>query len=248
MTSRSPIHVRDPFPTTADPEAYVPRTATEAVLVRLEMALRSGVPAVVLGGPAGAGKTLLVHVLAERLDGDFHVVYAPYPKLSPSEFCHWALAALNERPADDPERALAARIARDAASGFPPLLLTIDDAGCLPPETLRMLLALRGELEGHLRLLFVRSGDFRIAELERGGVDALDVELEGSMQPAETARYVRARLDRARADARSRARFEAALEQLHARSSGNPGRLHAIAAELLLAPAPETGAGRQVTH
>jgi hypothetical protein len=53
------------------------------------------------------------------------------------------------------------------------------------------------------------------------------------MDSAEMAQYVRARLDRAGADPGQRAQIEAALDQLYARSHGNPGRLHAAAAALL---------------
>lgn len=237
---RSPLLVADPFSNTADPAAYVPRTATESVLVRLELALRGGAPMVVLAGQPGSGKTLLLRVLAERLDGDFNPIYVPYPKLSPEEFCQWALAVLNEVPYPGPLRALRARIARDAVSGFPPILWMVDDAGCMPLETLRLLMAIQAEADGALRVVWVGSSGFPVAELQRASVEVPEVELEGDMLPAETARYVRARLDHAGADPRSRARLEGAIERLHELSAGNPGRLHALASEMMLAPERET--------
>jgi len=238
----------DPFPNTSDPAAYVPRTATEAVLVRLEMELRHGARVVCLGGPSGSGKTLLLRVLEERLDGDFEPVRVPYPKLDPDEFCHWALAVLNasraqraegeRRPSDvpragDPEQALAARIAFGAAAGRPPLVWMVDDAECLPIPTLRCLLRLQGSARDALRILLVGSDAFPLHELTRASVPIVHVELEGGMDGAEMAHYVRARLDRAGTGPEPRARLETALDRLYARSGGNPGRLHAAAAALL---------------
>jgi type II secretory pathway predicted ATPase ExeA len=248
MISRRPFsHARDPFSSTADPDSYVPRTATEAVLVRLEMALRAGAPAVVLGGPAGSGKTLLLRVLTERLDGDFQVVYAPYPKLAADEFFHWGMVALNQPPGDDPETTFRERIALDAAAGFPPLLLMIDDAGCMPADTVRRLLEIQVAHAVGLRLLFVSSAAFRTAEIERAGVEATAVELEGGMDELETARYLRTRLDRAHVDTRRRSELESMAGELHALSRGNPGRLNALASEALNSP-PRERAGGSTPH
>jgi type II secretory pathway predicted ATPase ExeA len=223
----------DPFGNTADPEAYVPRTATEAVLVQLEMALRDGATVVSMNGATGAGKTLLLHVLAQRLDGDFHPIHVPYPNLSPDEFCHWGLAALNEPLADNPHAALASRIARDAAAGFPPLLLMVDDVGNLPLDTLRCLIRLQANAAGALRLVLVRHDDFPFNELASANLPVVDAKLEGQMCAAETADYVRERLAHSAVDSERRARLEGALEQLYALSGGNPGQLHAAAARLL---------------
>ena len=222
---------RDPFANTADADAYVPRTATESVLVNLELALRDGARAVCLGGPPGSGKTLLLRVLEERLAGDFASVRVPYPKLDPDEFCRWGLDALGEAAAEDPERALAARIAHGVAAGGPPLVWVIDDADLLPIPTLQMLLRLQRSAGGALRLLLARSGALPADEFASAGVMPVNVELEGEMDSAEVAHYVRARLDRAGAD--PRAQIEAALDRLYARSRGNPGQLHAAAAALL---------------
>src|SRR5262245_17703395 len=101
---------RDPFTNTADAGAYVPRTATESALVHLEMALNDGARVVCLQGPTGSGKTLLLRVLEERLEGEFASLRVPYSKLEPDEFCRWALDALGEESVGDPARALAARI------------------------------------------------------------------------------------------------------------------------------------------
>jgi type II secretory pathway predicted ATPase ExeA len=224
---------RDPFSSTADPAAYIPRTATEAVLVRLEMELRDGALVVCLSGPAGSGKTLLLRVLEERLLGDFQPLHVPYPKLDPDEFCQWGLAALGEPRAEDPELALAARIARDAEAKYPPLVWMVDDADSLPIATLRCLRRLQANEADALRIVLARSREFPLHELSRGGLPIAEVELEGEMGTAEMAHYVRARLDRFGTDPEVRAQLETALDQLYESSGGNPGRLHAAAAALL---------------
>jgi type II secretory pathway predicted ATPase ExeA len=224
---------RDPFSDTTDPAAYVPRIATESALVQLEMALREGARVLCLDGPPGSGKTILLNVLEERIADEFRSLRVPYPKLEPDEFCHWGLAALRGSAAEDPERALAERIARGAESGEPPLVWIIDDADCLPVPTLRSLLWVQRNTGDALRLLLARSGEFPAEELAQAGVRPVNVELEGEMESEETARYVRARLDRADVEPAQRAQIEAAQDLLYARSHGNPRRLHAAASVLL---------------
>ncbi len=224
---------RDPFSNTADPAAYIPRTATEFALVQLEMALHDGCGVLCLEGPAGSGKTLLLHVLEERLAGDFSTLRVPYPMLDPDEFCRWALDALGgDLSAPDPGSALAVRIDRLASSGKP-LIWMIDDADSMPASTLRRLLQLQRSAGDALRLLLTRSGELVIDELAQAGVAPEIVELEGEMDRSEMAQYVRARLDRSGAPPDEREQIESALDRLYARSHGNPGQLHAAAAVLL---------------
>jgi type II secretory pathway predicted ATPase ExeA len=223
---------RDPFPSTTDAAAYIPRTATESVLVRLEMALRDGARVVCLDGPAGSGKTLLLRVLEERLAGDFTSLRVPYPNLEPDEFFQWALASLRESSAD-PERALAERIVRDAVSGEQPLVWIIDDAQSLPAATLDRLLGLQRVTGDALRLLLASAGALPTDPFAQAGVLPVRVELEGEMESDEMQQYVRARLERAGADPAQCARVEASFDRLYAGSGGNPGRLHAAASVLL---------------
>ena len=230
---RMAIVERDPFSDTTDPAAYVPRIATESALVQLEMALREGARVVCLEGPVGSGKSLLLNVLEERVADEFRALRVPYPKLEPEEFCHWGLAALHGSPGDDPERALADRIARGAASGDPPLVWIIDDAESLPVSTLRSVLWVQRSTGDALRLLLARSGELPADELAQAGVRSVNVELDGEMESAEMEQYVRARLDRADVDPVKRAQIEAALDHLYARSHGNPRKLHAAASVLL---------------
>src|SRR5204863_8187968 len=109
----------------------------------------------------------------------------------------------------------------------------VDDADCLPVPTLRSLLWLQRDTGEALRLLLACSAELPAEELAHAGVLPVNVALEGEMDRAEMAQYVRARLVRAGVGPERRAQVEAALDQLYARSRGNPRLLHAAASVLL---------------
>jgi len=227
----------DPFAPTANPLAYVPRAATEAALEKLEALIRANTEAVTFSGPCGAGKTLLLHVLARRLHGDFDCVYVPYPKLAPQELCAWLLDALGAPPSPDAESALHERMARDISIGFPPLVFMIDEAALLPADTLSCLYGLLEDSVGFLRILFVRSEADRHDAFAREGAIPPEVALEGAMDSSDTARYVRAHLERSPVEASAQARLEASIYGLHALTQGNPARIHAVATRILCSAA-----------
>lgn len=228
----------DPFAPTANPFAYVPRVATEYALERLADLIRARADAVTLSGPCGAGKTLLLHILSRRLDGDFHALYIPYPKLAPQELCAWLLAALGAPPSSDPEGALHERMACDMAIGFPPLLFMIDDAASMPADTLACLYGLQEDSVGFLRILFVRSELDRLDAFARDGVRPPEIALEGRMDPIEMAHYVQAHLERNPVDASLRSRLEASIPDLHAMTDGNPARVHSAMTRILCSAVP----------
>ena len=64
----------DPFAMLTDPDAYLPRPASEQALDELERAVLLHESPVALFGPPGIGKTLLLRVLARRLQGSFRAV------------------------------------------------------------------------------------------------------------------------------------------------------------------------------
>jgi len=224
----------DPFAITCDPAGYLPREATESALQRLEHGFRHGRRVQVLSGPAGGGKTLLLHVLAARLDRDFRCLYLPYASLGWQDLCAWILGLLGEPPGAFPERELLASARRFALHGRP-LLLMIDEASGIPPESAEGLAELVGEADGALRLLLVPVDDVRagrvLATLAR---DVEELRLSAPLTLEETERYVRTRLVRSQVDFDLQRRFDAdTVAYLHRVSGGNPRRLHHLAAEVL---------------
>ena len=91
----------DPFAMTANPAAYVPRGATERALAALGGALDAGAPVVLLSGPAGLGKTVLLRLLEPRLRGRRTFVYLPYAALPAADACALALAVLGRSAQGD---------------------------------------------------------------------------------------------------------------------------------------------------
>src|SRR5262245_50509117 len=92
----------DPFGLTPDTAAYVPREATERALAELAEAVHGRARPVVLLAPGGAGKTLLLHLLAQRCQPALRSVYLPNPRLEPLELCTWVVRHLGGPPGFDP--------------------------------------------------------------------------------------------------------------------------------------------------
>jgi type II secretory pathway predicted ATPase ExeA len=223
----------DPFALTADAAAYLPREATESALARLEDGFRRGRRVQVLSGPPGLGKTLLAHVLAARLSAAFRSVYLPYASLGWTDLCTWILGLLGEPPGAFPDRELLGSARRSALAGRP-LLLLVDEASGVPPETANALAELVAEADGALCVLLVPLDDVRagrvLATLARG---VEELRLSAPLTVEETERYVRTRLVRAGASLEVQKRFDAGtIARLQRASAGNPRRLHHFAAEI----------------
>ena len=221
----TPTH--EPFRLTTSAAAYVPRADAERALDAMRRwALASKSAVLVLSGPSGLGKTLLLKVFAARLDVRRSCVYIPYPDLSARGLSQWVLEALGKPRGSDP----AATLAREAESfrrQGAELLLLIDDALGLPAETVRTLAEwTRAEGSGLRLVLVTGERGTETALMQALGSGAAHVALEVLLTPVETATLVRAELTRAGAGPEIRARFDAAtLTSLHEASGGVPARL-----------------------
>lgn len=222
----------DPFSLTADPEAYVPREATERALLALVQAVDEERRPAALTGPGGLGKTLLLHLVGERAGPGWRPVHLPYAALAPEELCAWVLATLGEDDGGAPLAALHAVIERWHEQGEGMLLL-VDDAGALPVATARWLGELAGAVAGRFGLV-VTAGDSGGGQSMAALGDVHVVRLAEPMSEQETADYLGFRLARAGVPHAVRDRFTpSAVRRLHAIAGGNPRRLHIAAADLL---------------
>ena len=212
------------FALTSDPAAYVPSAERERALEQMTGALEAGaIPC--LEGPTGIGKTLLLQLLAQRISDRFESLYMPYPMLSTPELCQFALGLLERSYRGDPETALL-QLASERAARRRPLLLLIDDASSLPPDSARGLAALRAQSRGALHLGFAGIGGRPLLEaMTPFGDTLLRVGLDEGISEAGLRDYGVAQLDHANVSARLRAAFDDdVLGALAREASGNPRR------------------------
>jgi type II secretory pathway predicted ATPase ExeA len=228
------IKAIDPFSDSPDPSFYVPRDATEEALAALLDCVRApGRHALLLASP-GAGKTLLLHVLATRLPPELRAVYVPNPRLTPAELCAWTLGRLDSPRWPDPMAVLRAYAAHRAQCGGA-LVWLIDDANRLPAETARWLAEAATRADGGLRLVFAadeEAGEGLAALRDLVRIDALSK----PMRPPEIAQYVFERLYRARASDALRERCAAALDTIRETSGGIPRAVNAACERLVEEP------------
>lgn len=128
----------DPLGTSADPRRYVPIPSSERALARLRANARKS--PLLLRGPSGAGKTLLLRVLADReLHAGIDVVFSPFLHLAPDDIARWLLHLLGAPPgpgsADD-------QLLAELHSRARTTLLIIDEIQSTPAATARRLATL----------------------------------------------------------------------------------------------------------
>lgn len=221
----------DPFDTTGDPLRYVPRPAMERVLAELvQCAEQEGCLAVLPGAP-GTGKTLLLRLLAQRLAPRLRCVVLPYAALPAPALCAWALDLLGESASYDPVGAIVGHARRADAPG---LVLLVDNAESIAPDTARELARAADAAGGGLRLVAAsEESGLRLLEVTWPGADR--VSPIGPMSAEETATYLAAHLGGLAPEIVERAGFDAAfVAELHRASGGVPARVNAMASQHLL--------------
>ena len=146
----------DPLGEGADPRRYVPLATSERILSDIAANIHESASPILLAGPSGVGKTLILHVLGEnaRLSGQ-RVVYSPFLHLDPDECARWLLHLLGI--ASDARPAEAQLLEELSSHGSRPTLLLVDEIQAAPEASVR-----------------------KLAELARAGRPALTVVAAGS--------------------------------------------------------------------
>lgn len=243
------------FSETSDPEAYVPRKATESVINRLQTwAGEDGVGTTVaaLIAQPGLGKTFLLRLFESRLAGSLasihghtrtpsqrsrKTIYLPYAGLSITDLCLWIHGLLGRAVhlSDVTDPSVAALAALFDLAGGPddgPFILLLDDADSMPPETIRVLVHGLPRENSPLRILMALNDDSKASRLlaEFDPLAPCLVPLQKPMSESETELYLRARMHWAGLEAGEIARFDPELiGRIHALSAGVPRHVHTIA-------------------
>ena len=215
----------DAFGSSSDPSAYVPRLALESALAELSELIGKTPACAALTGEAGLGKTLLLHVLRERLTGAFECLYVPFPRLAPADIWSWVAVAIGLGSGDDDRGAVLGR-ARSLAADGSGLVLLVDDAAVLPVETRSELIA-ACETPGLSLVLAFDAED--LAQLGALPAQLRRIDLGPPMTLVETRAYVQARLRHVDPGGTISGRLGARrLAEMHEASGGIPTRLHAL--------------------
>jgi general secretion pathway protein A len=229
-----------PFEPTADRAAFFPCDAHEGALLKLRYAVENRRGAVLLAGPAGVGKTMLVNFLHNELPDTYRpFVHLVFPQMSSRDLLVYLAESLGAPPADPPRhtieesvRRLESFLVQNSVDRGRHAVVVIDEAhlleDCSALETLRLLLnfevggrpALTLFLVGQMNLV---SAVGRLPSLE----ERISVKtLVRSFTPDETARYVRHRLEAAGA---TRDIFTPdALEAIHYLAHGTPRQINRL--------------------
>ncbi|MCA9174454.1 MAG: AAA family ATPase [Planctomycetales bacterium] len=233
---------RKPFDNRFSQEMYFAADQFRAAELKLRYVIESRLPAVLLTGGAGVGKSTVLRLLEERLRGEvlFHPIM--FPQLSSEQLLALIAARLAGKPvqarhaAADSLRQIEDTLMEGAANDAQHCLV-IDECHAMPAEsfeTLRLLSNL-SETPG-MDLTLLLSGQPQIRKTLQAMPqfeDRLSARVNLSrLSPRDTSEYVRHRL--AAAGAQRPIFSESAIEQLHNATMGVPGRINRLADMTLL--------------
>ena len=127
-----------------DPAHWLKTTGLEYVRSKVDEALRSGPGPILVSGPTGHGKTLLLRSLRTRAPTGFVPLLVPFSNVEPREIARWILANTLSHVVGDPAVELTALLQANVRSGWTTLLL-MDEVQSSPPATLAKLFELLSE-------------------------------------------------------------------------------------------------------
>jgi hypothetical protein len=138
-----------------DPAHWLTTVGLESARLELEEALRAGPDPIVVSGPTGHGKTLLLRSLRTRPPRGFVPMFVPFSNVEPDELAGWILETANRHLGRDPAADLA-RLLRANMQFDGRTLLLMDEVQATPRATLSKLFEII--TEARLRVSVVLAG------------------------------------------------------------------------------------------
>jgi hypothetical protein len=175
----------DPFRDCADPGSAIPSAACDRALAALEQAIVDRHNPIVLMGPIGAGKTLLLRRIAKRPPPSVRTVYLPWLNVSGEDLIPWIRGFAGTEGGEDFVAA-----ARTFYAGGLRTLLLVDEAQGMTRDSAGCLAELAGRAEGAVQVLLAgtdRPSLHAAAAAFPGGAEY--IELAGEVTPEEVARW-----------------------------------------------------------
>lgn len=179
-------------------------------------------PVVILAGPKGSGKTTLLSAFAARSAADFRIARLSDPRVDPDAL---SLRILDDLGVEgDETRPRASLVRAIQGSDGPPVLLLVDDADALSPRSEMWLFDLVRRSAAALRLVLAVADPRVAAELSNAfGAGTEIVAIDTPLSRSEVERLARAECERRGGPLL--ALDEGAVDAIHARSRGLPGRV-----------------------
>jgi len=176
----------NPFRDCADPGSAIPSSACDRALAALEQAIVARRSPIVLLGPIGAGKTLLLRRIVDQHPPSIRTIFLPWLNVSAEEVIPW-IRAFEGSGAPGADFVAVARAFQ--AQGVRTLLL-VDEAQSMPRETAMRLAELASAAGSAVQVLLAGiEGDSLQAAIEAFHGDAEHVQLEGEVTPPEVATW-----------------------------------------------------------
>jgi type II secretory pathway predicted ATPase ExeA len=196
-----------------------------------------------LRGSEGAGKTVLVGELANKLSSEAYVAIVDGTRLKPRELLAQILTEYGYEPGDQPNEEFLAAIeefaAEQAGSGQHPVLI-IDNVDRMYPAALRILNTIAGlSVEGHAAIRIMMTSQHGVQTLTKSDCMASIAEREPAahvlepLSSKETVIYLHARLQAAGSNSADTVFPFDVCDRLLEQSKGWPGLLNKYALEAM---------------